>query len=194
MRERIVLTKGQYVFKEGDLGDAAYIVEEGAIGVYQTVDGARIQLSTLGRGEIFGEMGAIDGEERMASAVALKVSKVIKISSDVLDAKLANTDPFIRSLIHIFIGNLRSSHEIYVKKPKGFDSYIAMMWSYLDQLQEYAALSGNNKIHEEAKPKLQKLADALTILAEFGESYKDEFNLVRDRLDETKPKSRGFRS
>ena len=64
------LQEGDVLFREGDPGDAAFIVDSGLIGIYKVVEGEEIELGTLKAGELFGEMAIVDGSKRMAYAVA----------------------------------------------------------------------------------------------------------------------------
>jgi hypothetical protein len=61
---------GEIIFHEGDMPAHAFIIEEGEVEIFKTVAGGRVLLATLGKGEIFGEMGLIDDHSRSASAVA----------------------------------------------------------------------------------------------------------------------------
>ena len=54
----------QTIFKKGDTGHSLYLVVEGAVRIH---DGDKT-IATLGPGEVFGELAALDPEPRMASA------------------------------------------------------------------------------------------------------------------------------
>ena len=47
--------KGKVLFKQGEKGDAAYIVNSGAVGMYREAQGRKIPLATVRRGELFGD-------------------------------------------------------------------------------------------------------------------------------------------
>jgi len=102
--ERKVFYAGQVVFKEGDLGDRAYLIQDGQIEISKT----GLPLATLGKGELFGEMALVDDQPRMASAKALSDVSVVIISRDAFREKLAKADPFIRGLLNIFVRNIRN--------------------------------------------------------------------------------------
>ena len=63
---------GDGVFKEGDQSDFAFIIVSGRVELSKTVQGTEIFLAEIGPGDLFGEMGVIDGSPRSASAVALE--------------------------------------------------------------------------------------------------------------------------
>ncbi len=102
--ERKVFFAGQKIFKEGDLGDRAYLIQSGSVEIIKN----EIPLATLGKGELFGEMALIDDQPRMASAVAQSDTAVVVISRDTFREKLAKADPFIRGLLNIFVRNIRN--------------------------------------------------------------------------------------
>lgn len=102
--ERKVFYAGQKVFKEGDRGDRAYLVQDGTVEI--TKNG--VTLATLGKGELFGEMALVDDQPRMASATALTDVSVVIINRESFREKLAKSDPFIRGLLNIFVRNIRN--------------------------------------------------------------------------------------
>ena len=105
--ERKVYQMGDVIFKEGDKGSRAYVVQSGEVEISKMLDGTRTVLGTVGKGGIFGEMALIDDAPRMASAVALDVTTVILVTRQMMEEKLSKADPFLRGLINIFAKNLR---------------------------------------------------------------------------------------
>jgi len=106
--ERKVFQMGETIFKEGDEGHRAYVVQAGGVEIFKIKDGRKVVLGVVRPGGIFGEMALIDDVPRMASAAAIDVTTVILISRQMLDEKLSKADPFLRGLINIFASNLRS--------------------------------------------------------------------------------------
>lgn len=64
--DEVVVPVGQYVFREGDFGDALFVIAEGRIRI--ALEGRT--LATLANPDYFGEMSLLDGEPRSASAQA----------------------------------------------------------------------------------------------------------------------------
>jgi len=58
---------GETVFAEGSSADKAYIIESGYVEIFVGAGEDSLQLSVLGPGDIFGEMGIIDASPRSAS-------------------------------------------------------------------------------------------------------------------------------
>src|SRR3954464_14388338 len=113
---QITFPKGKVLFKQGDKGDAAYIVQSGAVGIYREADGRKILLATIRKGELFGEMAVIDGSPRMATAFAISECTLTVISASNIANKLKRADPFVRTLIQMLLNNLRSVHNSYAPK------------------------------------------------------------------------------
>lgn len=61
---------GAVIFREGDPSPTAYLVVEGEVALFKDSARGPIHLATLGKGELLGEMGAVDNDPRGASAVA----------------------------------------------------------------------------------------------------------------------------
>jgi CRP-like cAMP-binding protein len=61
---------GEAIFREGDPGNALFIVLEGRVAITHAVDGVEKSLATLSPGTYFGELALIDEQPRFASARA----------------------------------------------------------------------------------------------------------------------------
>ena len=108
-----VLTRNTYqagdsIFKEGDEGNHAYIIQSGEVEIFKMVDGEEKVLGTVGQGGIFGEMAIIDAKPRMAAARASKGSTIIVVTRKMFEQKLKSSDPFIRGLLNILVNHIRS--------------------------------------------------------------------------------------
>ncbi|MCW9032627.1 MAG: cyclic nucleotide-binding domain-containing protein [Alphaproteobacteria bacterium] len=106
--ERRVFYPGDRVFREGDTGSCAYIVQDGAIEIIKKIEDKDVILGVVSKGGIFGEMALVDNAPRMASAFAVKQTSVILVPARTFQDKLAKTDPFIRALLSIFVKNIRA--------------------------------------------------------------------------------------
>lgn len=154
--------KGSLVFSQGDTGDAAFIVESGAIGILKILDnGEKVHLATLKQGELFGEMAVIDGSRRMAAAVALEDSTVVKVPRAAFDAKLQQYDPFMRALIEILISNLRGVHRVYMKRPRTAKEMIEVQSALAESVRKFVDMQPPSDAAEEASDKLKTIAEAL---------------------------------
>jgi serine/threonine-protein kinase len=65
------------ILREGDPGDAAFMIVSGSCRVFRNVDGREETLGTMGPGEVFGEMAILLDEPRAASVEAVEPVTVL---------------------------------------------------------------------------------------------------------------------
>jgi CRP/FNR family cyclic AMP-dependent transcriptional regulator len=80
---------GRTLISEGEASTNAYIVREGLLQVMLfSIGGHEIILRNVAKGEIFGELAAIDGQVRSATIVALSDCALASIPADVFCATI----------------------------------------------------------------------------------------------------------
>lgn len=89
--------------KQGDAGDAMYLILEGELRVRLNVAGKETILATLGPGEFFGDISLFDHGPRSADVVANVDSVVIKITAKAFD-ELAQDYPDLATPFLLAIG------------------------------------------------------------------------------------------
>jgi CRP/FNR family transcriptional regulator, cyclic AMP receptor protein len=62
---------GEVIVQENDLGETAYLIEQGQVEVSKELDGQHVHLAYLGAGAIFGEMSMIDEKPRSATVTVV---------------------------------------------------------------------------------------------------------------------------
>jgi diguanylate cyclase len=101
--------KGEVIFKEGDVGDCAYLVDNGRVEIQvDNLDGST-PVAFLGVGDIFGEMSIIDGADRSATAVALEDCELVEVSKEQLNERIEDADPVVRFLLSILLNRIREN-------------------------------------------------------------------------------------
>ncbi len=84
-----------FIFKEGEAGDAMFVVLDGTVKIIKMVTGNKFKtLIAMGVGDFFGEMALLDGNPRSASAVAHGVARVLRIGRDEFSA-LMSENPYL---------------------------------------------------------------------------------------------------
>ncbi|KAK3269283.1 cGMP-dependent protein kinase [Cymbomonas tetramitiformis] len=80
----------QVIFEKGSTGDCLFILESGALQVFDgTVDAN--ELATISkRGAFFGEMALLNSEPRMATVVCKEKAKCLELSREVLEGTVGN--------------------------------------------------------------------------------------------------------
>lgn len=105
--QRQTFQPGDRIFKEGDEGNMAYIVQSGEVEIVKIIDGVETVLGTIGKGGMFGEMALIDSKPRMASARCSKGATIIVVTPAMFNQKMTKADPFIRGLLNILVDHIR---------------------------------------------------------------------------------------
>ncbi|TMG47025.1 MAG: cyclic nucleotide-binding domain-containing protein [Chloroflexi bacterium] len=70
---------GQDIVRQGDTGVGAFIIRSGKVDVIQDRGGKETKLSTLGPGEVFGEMALLDEFPRSATVRAVEPTTALGI-------------------------------------------------------------------------------------------------------------------
>ena len=81
MKERQVAAGG-VIYREGDPGNAVFVVQEGEVEILRETDGETLRLAVLRRGAIFGEMGVLRDKPRSTTVRALSETKMIALPEE----------------------------------------------------------------------------------------------------------------
>ncbi|MCU9837786.1 Crp/Fnr family transcriptional regulator [Ruegeria sp. WL0004] len=74
------LERGAVLFKQGDAGDALYVVIDGAMEVsILSLDGRKLSLDLLAPGAIFGEIALFDPGTRTATVTATEPARLLRV-------------------------------------------------------------------------------------------------------------------
>jgi len=115
--EVITIRQWIEVVKQGQPGDAMYLIVEGELRVRLMINGKETILAQLGTGEFFGEMALFDHGPRSADVVANKDTTLLKISA-VSFEKLFNlapelAAPFLLSTSKTLAARIRADNKRY---------------------------------------------------------------------------------
>ena len=110
--------KGQTIYKEGQKGTVAYMIKKGTVNIYRTVDGRKTVIDRLGKGEIFGEMGPLSGQERSSSAEAAEYCDLLLLTEHVIQTMLGRCPKTIQHITQILIKRIRNSANTSIKAHK----------------------------------------------------------------------------
>lgn len=101
-------SKGDIIIKQGDEGQAAYIIESGVVEILIEKDKGLIQsLGTRTVGGIVGEMALVDNKPRTATIKALEDCQLLRISRADFDHRLDATDPVINMIMQVILARYR---------------------------------------------------------------------------------------
>lgn len=103
---------GATIFKEGDVGTCAYIIQEGNVIITSEIGGVHTRIATLSKGQFFGELALIDDKPRSGTACALTNVKLHVIDKDQIKSRILDQDPVSQWLLQNVMGYLRSRIEL----------------------------------------------------------------------------------
>jgi CRP/FNR family transcriptional regulator, cyclic AMP receptor protein len=103
----VELAQGQVLFSKGDPAEHLYVVQKGEVDI---VDGDRV-LETLKEGDIFGEMGLVDGGARSADARARMQSVVIAVDERRFFKMISHTPFFALQVMRVMSARLRAMNQ-----------------------------------------------------------------------------------
>lgn len=73
---------GGTVCKEGDPGDAMFVVKSGVLEVSRAVEGEQRHINLLSAGEFFGEMSLVDGGPRSADVTVKEDAELLRLPAE----------------------------------------------------------------------------------------------------------------
>lgn len=102
------IDKNRMLFQRGDESDALYIVVEGLIRIWVgSESGKELTITILEDGDVFGEIGLLDGLPRSASATALENTKLLLVRRAPLLCMLAEDPMLSLHVIELLCERLR---------------------------------------------------------------------------------------
>lgn len=116
-RERLLqrfgkrLTAGQVIYREGELGSEAFLLQEGRVRLIKRVRTAERSLMVLRPGDLFGESAFIAGAPRSSTAIALSDGTALAFDNATFQNLLENNRPVASRVgrLGAGVGYLRSS-------------------------------------------------------------------------------------
>ena len=136
------------LFKQGDKGDAMYLIESGRVRIsIRDDDDQEVTLAELAQGDFFGEMAIIDGRQRSADAKVIEDAQFAILSRD------------------SFLSFVRSNPDVALEM-------LAALTERLRRTDELLRSRVSRNANEEEQARLTLADRAADLIAEFGGSWK----------------------
>jgi EAL domain-containing protein (putative c-di-GMP-specific phosphodiesterase class I) len=103
----------EVIFHERDSASSAYVIESGLVEISTDLGTERKVLARLGPGEMFGEMAALDGTERSATATAIEETELTLIAHEQLRARVDAAEPVLRLLLRVILNRFRHEQNLF---------------------------------------------------------------------------------
>ncbi|MBT3171851.1 MAG: cyclic nucleotide-binding domain-containing protein [Rhodospirillaceae bacterium] len=108
MKERQVEIGG-VIYREGDPGDAVFILQEGEVEILRQARGEDVRIAVLHQGAIFGEMGVLRDKPRSTTVRALSNTGMIVLSKDEFMTAFGGEDSLALKLIRMLCSRLKKA-------------------------------------------------------------------------------------
>ncbi len=163
--EILPLTKGQYLFRQGEAATSAYILNSGTIGIFKEQAGKKNPVMRVKKGEFFGEMAIIDGRPRRNSAMALEDCTLSLVSKDMIEEKLAASDPLVRMVVHMLTNSLSTVNEAYGPKGRNIAEAARDIKEQARHISAYIEGFAVPQVREEGEPLAKQLMEITGAIA-----------------------------
>ncbi len=101
---------GEEIMRQGDMGNSAYIIEEGRVEIsFKDGEGKTHILGTRGTNSMIGEMAIIDDAPRTATVTALDDCKLLEITKEDFSHRLEEADSVLRMATQVILTRYRDT-------------------------------------------------------------------------------------
>ena len=143
-----VVPQNTRLFRQGDKGDAMYLIESGRVRISIHDDESHeLTLAELAQGDFFGEMSIIDGRQRSADAHVIEEARLAILSRDA------------------FLSFVRTNPDVALEM-------LSALTDRLRRTDELLRSRVSRNVNEEEKARLTLADRAADLIAEFGGSWK----------------------
>ena len=134
--------KGEVVFSEGQKGNTFYIIKSGRVEISLEQNGRKMVLGTLGAGSCFGEMAALTGERRAATATAISSTLAIEVNAEYISKWGEVQDPLLKTVLESLSDRVR--HLNQEKRDSSNDNNLIISVSTMLQILGKSLSSGDD--------------------------------------------------
>lgn len=102
---------GDVLFREGDLGTQAYLLEEGRVRLIKRVRGVERSLMVLKPGDFFGESALMSGATRSSTAIAVSSGQALALDATTLTSLLQKNPDIAGRIVQQLVRRLRDAED-----------------------------------------------------------------------------------
>lgn len=104
----LMFEAGEVIFREGEIGDVAYIVESGSVQLSKKSN-MRMSVVEIIRDGAFALLPLIDNLPRQYTATARQDTVLSVLTRDAFERRLLTCEPSIRAVVHYLTRSLRQA-------------------------------------------------------------------------------------
>lgn len=145
--------KGEVFFKEGDPLKQIFVIQSGRVLLYCDRGGQRLEVATLGPGQVLGEQALFYNAKQVISAEALQETKAMEIPSELLKAQLEKTPAGIKLLTKALIDETKATRQalralkLETEKAPCPQSAIPRIFSLLNLVARHTGVAQSSSTH-----------------------------------------------
>ena len=110
-REARSFHAGEVLYREGETGPEAYLLEDGRVRLIKRVRGAERSIMVLKAGDLLGESALIVGAARSSTAIALSAGSALVLDQDTLQSLLEHNPAVAARLVQQLVRRLRDAED-----------------------------------------------------------------------------------
>src|SRR5512141_1086296 len=112
MAEPISLRAGEVLIKQGDAGDAAYVVIKGEFEIQKQTGQSLIKIDVRNSGDVVGEMALLSSAPRNATVIARTDSEVLRIPAGAFQQLLTTSTTAAMAVLHWVMARLHQNEAL----------------------------------------------------------------------------------
>lgn len=150
---------GEVIFRQGEDGSVAYIIERGRVEISIEQDGRKLVVAELGDGEIFGEMSIIDDAPRSATVTAIEETELVVVQRARFQQPIAAANPLMNMLLRVILARFRDAqrqmsglHENGSNRDKSLEEVRTMALKRIKSEREMRAAMENGEFKMNYQP------------------------------------------
>jgi signal transduction histidine kinase len=116
--EEVRLHDGEILFHEGDVGDAAYVIEEGDLEILTDDDGREVLLAVRKTGDVIGEMSLLERLPRTATVRASGETRLAKIPQHAIDLLMGSSPTAVITFFNVLISRWRQTRMVLAQNER----------------------------------------------------------------------------
>ena len=118
MAEPVSLRAGDVLIKQGDLGDAAYVVINGEFEIQKQTGESLIKIDIRNPGDVVGEMALLARTPRSATVISKTDSEVLRIPQEAFEKLLSSSSKAALAVLHWVMERLTQNESLLHQQEK----------------------------------------------------------------------------
>ncbi|MBL8062929.1 MAG: cyclic nucleotide-binding domain-containing protein [Anaerolineales bacterium] len=112
MAEPVSLRAGEYLIRQGEAGDSAYVLTKGEFEVQKQAGKSVIKIDTRNPGDVVGEMALVSRTVRSASVISKTDSESLRIPLEAFEKLLASSSSATLAILHWVTARLNQNEAL----------------------------------------------------------------------------------